>query len=84
MRALFQRERRLWHLSRRLSLESPRRCTPPRRKNAAAQGTFYLTTNMHVNRMKRDRLKVIGLAVPTIALVVFYILFTLYPHWFPR
>jgi len=32
----------------------------------------------------RYRILVFGLAVPTIALIIFYILFFLYPQWFPR
>ena len=32
----------------------------------------------------RFRFKAFLLAVPTIALIVFYMLFLLYPQWFPR
>ena len=32
----------------------------------------------------RSRFLVIGLVIPTVALIIFYILFFLYPQWFPR
>lgn len=32
----------------------------------------------------RNSIKAILLAIPTIALIIFYILFFMYPQWFPR
>jgi|GEM_PF-2324583 hypothetical protein len=43
-----------------------------------------MATHTHGNWSMQYRMKALLLGVPTAALVIFYLLFFLYPHWFPR
>ena len=43
-----------------------------------------MATQTHGILSMQYRIKALMLVVPTVALIIFYILFFLYPHWFPR